>query len=224
MKKLFFAITAALLFSISVHAQKKTNFEGVVTYTISFENSGLPPEALAMLKGAESTIYIKGEKRRIDMNTAMQSTSTIVDNKTKTILMAMDIMGQKYLIRMNEADLKKEKETAPETIIKYIDETKVIAGYKCKKAEVTTKTKEGKEETFNVYYTEEIPTSEAKSTFEGLKGMPLEYSISQGGVKMTFTTKSIVKETVPDAKFELAKDGHKETTLEELQKSMGQGQ
>ncbi len=218
MKKIILALALALAFAINTNAQK--NFEGIVTYAISFENSGLPPEALQMLKGAESVVYIKGDKRRVDMNTAMQSTTSVMDSKSKTVLTTMDVMGQKYLIKMNESDMKKEKETAPVTTIKYMDETKEIAGYKCKKAEVTTKTKEGKEETIIVYYTEEIPSSDVKSTFEGLKGMPLEYTISQGGVKMTFSTKTIVKEPVPDAKFELAKEGYKETTLEELQKEM----
>lgn len=217
MKKLILAISIALFSAIDLSAQI---FEGVVIYTISFENSGLPPEAITMLKGAESIVYIKGEKRRVDMNTAMQSTTSIVDGKAKTVTTAMDIMGQKYLIKMNEADLKKEKAEAPATSIKYMDETKVIAGYKCKKAEVTMKTKEGKEETFIVFYTDEIPTNDTKNVFEGLKGMPLEYTIAQGGIKMTFSTKSIDKTPVPDSKFELAKEGYKETTLEELQKSM----
>lgn len=221
MKKLMLALCLVLAVAINVNAQK--NFEGIVTYGISFENSGLPPEALQMLKGAESIVYIKGEKRRVDMNTAMQSTTSVMDSKTKTILTTMDVMGQKYLIKTTEADMKKEKENAPAITIKYIDETKEIAGYKCKKAEITSKTKEGKEETVVVYYTEEIPSSDVKSTFEGLKGTPLEYSITQGGVKMTFTTKTVVKESIPDSKFELSKEGYKETTLEELQKMMGGG-
>ncbi|CAN5368451.1 hypothetical protein BH10BAC1_BH10BAC1_09030 [soil metagenome] len=222
MKKLILALGLLLTVAINTAAQK--SFEGIVTYGISFENSGLPPEALQMLKGAESVVYIKGDKRRVDMNTAMQSTASVMDNKAKTIIMTMDIMGQKYLIKMNESDMQKEKETAPTTTIKYLDETKEVAGYKCKKAEVTTKSKEGKEETFIVYYTSEIPTNDMKNTFEGLKGFPLEYSISQGGVKMSFTTKSISKEAVADAKFELSKEGYQETTMEELQKMMMGGQ
>jgi GLPGLI family protein len=224
MKKIILALSASLLFAATISAQKKPAFEGVINYAISFENSGLPPQALEMLKGAESTVYIKNDKRRVDVSTAMQSTSSVVDNKTKSILTTMEVMGQKYLIKSTEADLKKEKEAAPQTSIKYIDETKEIAGYKCKKAEVTTKSKDGKEDMFVVYYTEEIPAAETKSTFDGLKGFPLDYTVSQGGIKMTFSTKTIVKEPVPDSKFELSKDGYKETTLEELQKSMMGGQ
>ena len=115
---MFLAISIALLSVVTSNAQK--DFEGIVVYTISFENSGLPPEALAMLKGAESMVFIKGEKRRVDMQTALQSTSTLIDNKTKSVMMTMDIMGQKYLIKMNEADLKKETENLDRVMRKYV--------------------------------------------------------------------------------------------------------
>ena len=103
---------------------------------------------------------------------------------------------------------------------KYTDETKEVAGYKCKKAEVTIKTKEGKEETLNVFYTEEIPTSDVKSVYKGLKGFPLEYVINQKGMKMQFTATKVSKESIADTKFEISKDGYTETTMEELQKAM----
>ena len=72
MKNSLLALFVAFTFSIEVNAQNKTKFEGVITYAISFENSGLPTEILDMLKGSESIIYIKGNKRRIDFNTTVQ--------------------------------------------------------------------------------------------------------------------------------------------------------
>lgn len=217
MKKYLLAI---LLAGFTFYAANAQGFEGKVVFSISFEDSGLPPEALTMLKGAESVMYIKGDKRRVDMNTAMQSTTSIVDDKAHTVLTTMDIMGQKYLIKMNEADLKKEKEDAPEVSIKYTEDAKTIAGYKCLRADVTMKDKSGMENLFIVYYTTDIPTNTTKSTFEGLKGFPLEYAIAQGGIRMNFTAKSVEKTVVPDSKFELAKEGYTETTLDELTKTM----
>jgi GLPGLI family protein len=143
-----------------------------------------------------------------------------MDAKSKEIVTLMDIMGQKYLIRMNEADIKKEDAKAADLNIKYLDETKTIAGYKCKKAEVTMKSKEGKEEVLNVFYTDEIPTSELKTAYKGLKGFPMEYIMNQSGIKMTFAAKSVSKEPVPDSKFEIPKEGYTETTMEDFQKSM----
>jgi GLPGLI family protein len=223
MKKIIPALCLALAFALSLSAQKK--FEGVVTYSISFEKSGLPPDAITMLSGAESVVYIKGDKRRVDMKTVMQSTASVMDDKAKTVLMTMDVMGQKYMIRMNEADLKKEKDAAPVNSINYLDETKEIAGYNCKKAEVTMKESDGSVQLFVVFYTDAIPTNDMKNTFEGLKGFPLQYDIIQAGIAMSFTAKSVSKDPVPDSKFELSESGYKVTTLDDLQKEMmGGGQ
>lgn len=218
MKKSILAISLSILCLIKVSAQNKTNFEGTVTYSISFEGSGLPPEALAMFKGSETVTYIKSDKFRVDMNMPMQSSSFIMDNKSKNIVSLMDIMGKKYLIKMNESDIKKEQETAPEIIIKYTEEIKMIAGYKCKKAEISSKESNGA--AIDVFYSEEIPTNDIKPVYKGLKGFPLEYSVNQGGMEMKLTAKNISKEKVSDSKFEIPKEGYTVTTIEELQNAM----
>ncbi len=141
MKKLLLAIS--LMLSIATIAQKKPAFEGIVVYDMSFDGAGLPPEALSMLKGSTITAYIKGDKRRMDTSTPTASQSSIIDEKNKTSINLMDIMGQKYLIKMNEDDVKKESENNPISSIKYLEETKTIAGYKCKKAEIAVKDKAG---------------------------------------------------------------------------------
>jgi GLPGLI family protein len=219
MKKIVLA--AAIFLSFTLQSKSQTAFEGTVTYSISFDNSGLPPEMINSLKGSESITYIKGDKRRIDLNTPVQNTSTFIDDKNKSIVTSMDLGDKKYLIKVTEADMKSEKEMAPETTIKYIDGTKTIAGFNCKRAEIKLKNKDASEETIDVYYTQEIPSDKMKETFEGLKGFPLEYSITQGGIKMSFSTKSISKEPVPDSKLDLPKDGYIQTTMEELKKTMG---
>lgn len=218
MKKTILALSLSVLCVIKVNAQNKPGFEGIVTYTISFEGSGLPQEALTMFKGSETVVYIKADKHRVDMLMPMQSTSFIVDNKNKNSVTLMDIMGKKFLIRMNEADIKKEQDASPEITIRYTGETKLIAGYQCKKAEIIVKG--GKENAINVFYTEELPTNDIKPVYKGLKGFPLEYSANQGGMEMKFTAKSISKIAVADSKFEIPKQGYTETTIEELQKTM----
>ena len=220
MKKIIAVSILGLFCFINIYGQNNKSFEGIVKYAISFEGAGLPPEALTMLNGAESVTYIKGSKRRTEMNMAIQSTTAIADSKTKTLVTMMDVMGQKYLIRMNESDLKSEEAKAGDVTFKYTDETKEIAGYKCKKVEATVRSKSGKEEVVNIYYTDEIPATEIKAAYKGLKGFPMEFQMNQGGMKMTFTTKSVSKEPIDDSKFEIPKDGYKETTMEDFQKSM----
>jgi GLPGLI family protein len=202
-KKTILLLSYCIASVLHLTAQNKSTFEGVVKYDISFEDSGLPPEAVAMLKGAEIVLFMKPDKQRFDANMIMQNTSSIMDNKKKTMVTLMDIMGQKYLIKMNEEDVKKEQESAPQTEIKYLDETKEIAGYKCKKAEVTIKNKGTEVMTMYVYYTEELPPTVMKPVYKGLKGCPLEYTLNTNGIKMKFTAKSVSKEAVPDTKFEI---------------------
>ena len=217
MKKVTLALSLLMLSVINYGAHATTPFEGVVTYSITFVGSGLPPEALAMFKGAETITYIKSDKCRVDMNMPMQSSSFIMDNKNKNIVSLMNIMGKKFLIKMNAADIKKEQETAPETTISYTDETKTIAGYKCKKAIVTIG---GSGKTMDVYYTDQLPTNDIKPSYKGLKGFPLEYTINQGGMDMKFSAKSVSKISVADNKFDIPTEGYTVTTIEGLQKAM----
>ncbi len=210
MKKIISTSLFIAFIFLSVSAQKKTAFEGRVTYDISFEGSGLPKEALDMMKGAQMVTLIKGDFRRIDLNLPMQSTSSIIDSKAKNIVTLMDIMGQKYLLRTSTTDLKKKEGETSEPLINYVDKTKEIAGYKCKEAQITTKNKDGKEDMFTLYYTDQIPSTDIKNPYRGLKGFPMEYNV-QGGINMTFSAKTVDKESVPDYKFEIPKDGYKET-------------
>jgi len=212
------AISLSLLSVLKVYSQKQSNFEGVIKYAISFDGAKLPPEAMAILKDAETVIYLKGDKRRVDMIMPMQSTSTIVDNKNNNSVTLMEFMGHKFLIKMNGADIKKEQDSAPEINVKFTDETKVIAGYKCKKAIVTIK--KNTENVMNVFYTDEISNNDIKPIYKGIKGLLMEYSMNQGGREMKFTAKSISKESVAESKFEIPKEGYTETTIEELPKIM----
>jgi GLPGLI family protein len=214
MKKIALLVSFTLL-CININAQTKSAFQGVITFSLSFDNSGLPPEALAMFKNSEAVTYIKGDKTRMDMNMSIQSSSFIIDNANKTIVSLMDIMGQKFLIRMNQEEVKKEQEKSPETTIKYTNETKEIAGYKCKKAEITVNGSVA-----NVYYTDEIPTTDTKVIYKGLKGFPMEYSVKQGGVEIKFVVTRVSKEDIADDKFEIPKEGYTETTIDGLQKAL----
>lgn len=223
MKKISLLVCLAFVYVIQLSAQKKTDFEGVVKYSLSFEDSGLPPEALAMFKNAEVVVYITPENQRTDMDMVLQSTTTIVNMKKNTMFTLMNVGEKKYLIKMSEADVKKEKDASSEMVIKYLDETKDIQGYKAQKAEVTVPDVPGM--TMNVYFTEEIPVNNISPVYKGLKGFPLEYTMNMGGLQIKFNTKSITKEKVPAGIFDIPKEGYTEITADalqtELMKQMG---
>ena len=221
MKKIILLTTIAI-FSICNFSFIGTDFEGKIVYTVDVDNPNMPPEAKAMMAGSELNIYIKGTKTRSDMNMGFQNTTTIADSKTKTSVMLMEVMGNKYKIITDPN--KKETDKAPDVSVKYLDETKEIAGYKCKKAEITFKDKSGNSRVTNIYYSEEITNhlgnDNRSAQFKDLKGMPLEYEIvADRGMTMKMMAKSVSKESVADSKFDIP-SGYKETTIEDMQKEM----
>lgn len=222
MKKKLFGLLLIAFSNIVMFAQK-TSFEGIVKYDVTFDNAAnIPAEAAAMLKGSEIVIYIKGDKQRADANMMLQKTTSITDNKNKTVITLMDVMGQKYLIQMSEDEVKKELANGPETEIKPLEGTKMIAGYTCKKAQVTIKKNGAYEMNSTVYYTEEIPSSKLKPVYKGLNGCPLEYSVNANGINMKFTAKSISKESISDGTFEPVCEGYTKIKAEDLQKQLMQ--
>ena len=221
MKRIIFTSIFISVFLFTVSAQKRSRFKGIITFSISLESPNLPPEAIAMMKGAEMVVYIDGDKRRVDLNMSVQNASVIIDDKAKTMANLIAIAGKKYLINMNEEEIKKEEALEPTPQFKYTDEVKKIAGYECKKVEIATKDAYGKDLVSYAYCTNEIPEFEIKNPIKGLKGFPMEYSTSEMGVIMAFTTKSVKKEKVDAGKFTVP-EGYTSITAEEFQKLMSQ--
>jgi GLPGLI family protein len=208
-----FVLSAALLSSAFIANAQKA-FEGSIVYTIDISGESLTPEMKQMMAGSQMSVYMKGEKSRTDMNMAMQNTITISDAKAKSSFVLMDIMGQKYKI-VTKDDAKK-----PEITVKELTDTKEVAGYKCKKAELSTTG----QEPITVYYTEDIPNTGYNTQIKGIKGYPLEFEVTQGGMKINYSAKSVSKEKIEDAKFVVDDKDYKVMTKEELMKSMGGGQ
>lgn len=216
MKKLIIAFVAVAM-ALPTLAQKK--FEGTIKFALSYED--LPAEMAAMeaMLPDEMTTVIKGEKSRLEQSMGMGMTSvTITDMKKGSGVLLMDMMGKKIAMEMSKEefekmDKKKASEKKPE--FKYTDETKEIAGYKCKKALIVM---EGAGE-MEVFYSEELPSG-ANKQFEGLKGFPLEYKIAQGPMKIKVTATSVAQEKVSAKLFEIP-DGYDKMSFEEFQKQMG---
>jgi hypothetical protein len=218
-KALLLSLIAASIITLSFSIAT-TEFEGKINYEITIDGSSLPPEAMAMFEGSELNVYIKGTKSRSEVSMGFQNTTTISDTKTNSSVMLMEMMGNKYKIKSNP-----QKDEKPSDVsVKYLDETKEIAGYKCKKAQITFKDKSASDIVTNIYFTEEISNymgnDSRSSQFKEIKGMPLEYEMkAERGMKLKMTAKTVSKEKISDSKFDIPSD-YKETTVEEMQKEM----
>lgn len=215
MKKIILTTLFMSILLFQTMAQK--TFEGTVKFAITYGD--LPPEMAgyeAMLP-KELTTKIKNGNSKTEQSTAMGTNITIADKDGNATIL-MNMMGQKVAIKESAKD-KKQENNKP--IITYIDETKEIAGYKCKKAELKFA---DTDEVMVVYYTEDISTlaTNPQIGVNGLKGFMMEYSLENQGIEMTISASTVTKEKISDAEFIVPSD-YEVMTKEEFQKMMSGG-
>lgn len=215
MKKLIFSVLAVAGL-MAAQAQVK---EGSITYSVEFE--GLPAEAQGMMKGSELKVYFKDKKSRSEFTSAFSSNTTISDDAGTTTL--VDAMGQKYFYKMTKAEMEKENKKNPDPKITYVNETKTIAGYDCKKAVVEAKNEKGETQKIDVWYTEKIISGNggggrSSGQFKNLKGAPLEFAMNQGQFKMKMSATNVSTSPMADSKFVANTEGYTEKSYSEMMK------
>lgn len=208
-----------LVIGHTASAQKKVS-ELTLVYDAAVSTGENEPKMGDAFDGATTTVYIKGAMSRSEMVSALASFTSIYDAKAGTAVVLQEISGQKLLIHMT-ADNWKEKNKRYEGIsFSNTGETKTIAGYKCIKA--VAKMNDGS--SFTVYYTKDIIPENAayNEQFKNLEGLPLEYELTHGKLKIKYTLSKINMNPVPASKFDTPKSGYRELTYEESRK-MGIG-
>ena len=217
MKTLSKATLTFLIFTLLLACQSdlfaQSSFEGKIVYTITYTD--MPAE----MKGYESmlpkdlTIFMKGNKSRVEQTQMMGKNIIVSDMDNKNGFMEMDMAGQKIRLNISTEDFEKEENIPSD--IEYVNESKNILGYDCKKAIM-------KDDSGNVlmtvFYTNKI-INIAQKEFLGLKGFPLQYRMTQENMTMEMTATDISKQSISDQSFEKSA-GYKDISQADLQKMM----
>ncbi|NLN72720.1 MAG: hypothetical protein GX140_00580 [Bacteroidales bacterium] len=227
-------IVALLLFVAfismpAVNAQKKERlFTGHIDFELKYE--GLDPAQETQMPKTISMVF-KDHKSKTVLDLGMYAMNTITDGDNEFILIYLDIMGQKYAYKQLKSEIDEKTKDADKPDVKLIDETKQIAGYACKKAEITSVDEETLESiTTTIWYTQELnisPKATFSSNIEGIDGFAMETETILGeGVKQVMTA-SNVKVVKPNkvkiTEFLMPADA-KEMTLEEFIEMFGGGE
>jgi GLPGLI family protein len=219
-------LLGAVLLSAGAQAQRKTIAELTLVYDYSAGPADKDkPEGTAGAAGtsgsantasAVHTIYIKGNMSRSEMTNALFSSTTIFDGNTGFGVILKEVSGQKLLIRMNPDDWSDKNRMYDDIVFTSTNETKDIAGYSCVKAIGQTRTGT----TITVYYTKNLvpETKQYDPIFRTLDGLPLEYELSNGKVKIHYRVSSISFNPVPASKFDIPSSGFREMSYEESKK------
>lgn len=209
---LVLSVTACAGKTIGDGDGKNPKWTGTIKYSLDYELPEAYESQRAML-ATEMTCHIGKEFTRVEQASTIGDQITINDLKTGVTTVLLDLMGNKIAITTEDVE---DDATKPE--IEYLDETKDIVGFKCKKAIYKIK-KEDTEAEFEVYYTDELPAA-ANTQFKGIEGFPLEYVLEAQGMVTTYTAIAVTEGKVDKALSEIPK-GYEEMTIDEFMKMMG---
>ncbi|HUZ57219.1 MAG TPA: hypothetical protein VMU83_00380 [Hanamia sp.] len=204
--------TSFSLLSSSISAQKKLN-EGTLVYNMSVETGSGQPKMADMLDGATTTIYLNGDKSKTELVSSLGREATIYNASNGTGVILKDYSGQKLMIILTSQNWKENNEKYEGIIFENTGETAKIAGFTCKKA--IAKLKNGT--TFTVFYTNEVKLNNKSydAQFTTLPGLPVQYEMQTGKMKLKFTLSKIIYNSVPMSTFEIPKSGYRVLTYEE---------
>ncbi len=219
-KLLFLAIATIFSFSLTSTAQMT---KGKIVYSI--EASADTPEmemAVSMMDGTTMEMIFDKNKTRVEASMGTMMTMTTVsdgDSDAMLMLMDMQMMGTKMAIVATISEVEASAETlgTKETGVTLINESKEIAGYKCKKALV----KFSDENEYTFWYTEEIKVNTKGQSNMGvdIPGLPMEFEVAQQGLSMKYSVKSVSKDLGddPSTLFSLdVPEGYTEMTYDQL--------
>jgi len=217
MNKIITILLISFIGSVSAFSQRKVS-ELMLSYDTQISTGSNEPKIADAFDGAVTTVYIKGPLSRSEMTSALFSSTTIHDAKAGTAVALREVSGQKLLIRMTAENWKEKNKKYEGISFTNTTESKVIAGYKCVKAEA--KLADGT--VFAVYYTTEIVPENREyenMMFKNLEGLPLEWELVQGKLKIKYTLSKINMNPIPVSRFDIPKSGYRELTYDESKKS-----
>jgi len=231
MKGLKFLFIIALI-AISLVGFSQKTFIGSIFYKVEIDAEDLDPQTKAAMF-TNFNIITNGSKTRVELSSPMYSITTVTDNQTGIGFTLFDGIGLKMAADLTKEYIEKEKaksaekESASKPQINYIDETKTIAGYKCKKAEII----EESSEPIIVFYTEDIvlPKNDNSSTlsmisgFKDLKGFPMEYIIESDGSSMKFMVNEVLTKK-PKASLFSIDDDYTKMPIDEMMRMLSGGE
>jgi hypothetical protein len=225
MRKFLFAscLVISVILISSYAAISGKPFEGVITFKITYPDNKFSESQLAMFPKV-LTVSIKGTKSRTDLQMSGMNTVEITDYNDKTKVALLNMMGQKYAIKQTTAEIEKEMAQSGTTTVELSEETRIIAGYTCKKAIITVND-DGVKSTYEVFYSSELGSKAANfdnPLYKDIDGVMLEFLLKNRDVNMKFTATSVEKKSLQAKDFEIPSD-YTPTTQDELKSKFGGG-
>jgi len=205
-------LSAVLAVSMLVLNAQPRFFTGTITYKITYPANASSP----LIASLPSTIdmQISANKTRFELTLPNGKQTFIVNGDEQSVTRLMDQAQGKFYIRKTKEDFQKDE--TPITVP--LKETKLIAGYKCKAAEINSKDRGGKEQKSKAFYSDELGNNNIyfNTIAKGIKGILLDFDYSGLGTPMHLTAIEVSPGRISNKTFEIPSD-YKPTTEAQLQ-------
>lgn len=209
----------------------------------------------------KTTTWLKNELVKTFSESDMGRTTVIRDHAKKVTTTIMEMMGKKtgfYATDEDQAEMRKRMDSmmksrgqnvsfgggtaaSPVYTVSYINETKKIAGYNCKKALIIAK-RADRSDTTSVWFNPDFKLQNLPSTggvaagfggfstatgntgMELLEGFPMQYErkMARGRQMTVEVTKLVIDKDIADKEFEIPKDIEVKS-MKEMQNGAGGG-
>jgi hypothetical protein len=211
---LFLFLGGILAWPLSVQAQRKVVSELTLVY--DYTAGPVSKDKPGSTENAVYTVYIKGNMSRSEMTNSLFSSTSIYDANTGFGVILKEVSGQKLLIRLNPDDWSEKNRMYDGIVFRNTAENSEVAGFRCVKA--MGQTKSGA--TITVFYTKELVTENRQydPIFRTLDGLPLEYELTNGDIRIHYRLSKIIQNPVPASKFDIPGSGYREMNYEESKK------
>jgi hypothetical protein len=219
MKRLNLLLLMWMFTPVLPAAAQQTLSEGTIYFDVTVQTGVRDPQMADVFDGAKAMLSMRGPLSRSELRSALGQTVTIYDHRAGTGVVLREYGPQRLLIRMNRENWQQKNRKFEGIRFVYSNETKMIAGYPCERAEAVLK--DGT--TFTVYFTRKLVSENASydPQFGGLPGTALQYEAVQGNMRIRYEATSVSFDPVPMQRFETPKSGYRIMTYEESVRKPG---
>ncbi len=182
--------------------------EGKIVYAIDYPNHK-DNFFLYSILPKEMELNFKDGKMQSVINKANLKNALLVDCNTKDVGAYFQYGTESFNVQLNPDDVQKMLSDQKKYKIKFVDETKEIAGFDAKKAIATCVTDQS--DKIELWYTEEIQMKNSNwyNPFKEVPGVLLVYAIDRYGIRMEFKAKRFEDVSISDEQLALPKTGVK---------------
>jgi len=210
-KALFLSTVLVISALVTLNAQPRY-FTGTITYKITYPANASSP-LIASLP-ATIDMQVSANKARFELTLPNGKQTFIVNGDDLSVTRLMDLAQGKFYIKKTKEDFQKDE--TPITVP--LKETKLIAGYKCKAAEINSTDRGGKALKSKAFYSDELGHNNIyfNTIAKGIKGILLDFDYSGLGTPMHLTATEVSAGRISNKIFEIPSD-YKQTTEAQLQ-------